>query len=114
MMRSGALLAIVLAPSFALAISACPSTVTPPPNFPVDADAAYVATEADVTPTICEAACNAMTAVCGLQLATCVDEMTTEDQTHMFRTPSGQPRTCAAIAAATTKAAMVNLGVSCP
>jgi hypothetical protein len=88
------------------------------PNWPavaVNPDAAYVSIAPDAGPvTPCEAACNAMAALCGTQRATCLPEMEEEDSTRAFRTPSGQPRTCALVAAATTAGAMVALGVACP
>jgi hypothetical protein len=94
-----------LALAFLIVASCTPSGNTPPP-VPDASDAAPQAS--------CAAACSTMV-VLGCPTSTdCAVVMAHVEASRSIRSASGQPITCAMVAAASTKAAEQSLGVDCP
>jgi hypothetical protein len=84
--------------------------------MPPDASDAAPAPIVDASPvqTPCSAACATMARICGPQPADCVETMAHIDGARTIRTASGKPLTCAAVAAAQSKADLAAAGAACP
>jgi len=98
---------IRLLAAFAACLIGCPPSAPPAPVPPDAADAAPDG------PTPCQAACDALAHACGAQAPACVSTMAHIDGTRLVRTPSGNPLTCAAVAACTSAACVRGLGIGC-
>lgn len=99
--------------TLALALQACPPSPSPPsPDATTDGgpllDAAPQGSD-------CAAACAVIAAICQTpQAKTCASTLTNVERDRLIRTPSGASLTCACVAAATSKPALVACGASCP
>ncbi|HLK36900.1 MAG TPA: hypothetical protein VKU41_09135 [Polyangiaceae bacterium] len=90
----------------------CPPNPAPVPPDATDGSPWSPRPDADLTP--CQAACTNLTALgCAVE-ADCVQVMAHVDGARLVRTATGAPMTCAAVAAASSKAGVMALGVSCP
>jgi hypothetical protein len=100
------LLAVLLLP-------ACPPAPVPP--APPLADAAPYVPTPDASPpgTPCQAACDALSRLCGAQLGDCVRTLAHIESARLIRENSGQPLTCADVASASSVATMRTLGLAC-
>ena len=116
-MRTACAVALCL---FVSALAGCPSQppVVPPGPDASDAsappvDAQHVVGDAPLTP--CESACANLAALeCPPPAADCATVMAHVESMRLIRTTAGAPLTCAALAAATSQAAVSALGVKCP
>lgn len=103
--------------AIAALVTACPPSPGPlPPPSPDASDASAVG---DVVPPLddCQKGCAALVKIhCALGDGgtDCVDSLRVDDESRKERTPSGQPLTCAAVAAITSKADAQRLGFVCP
>jgi len=102
-------------------IDACLSLGCPPaPPAPMPPDASDASPPAppaaDAAPSSpCTQACARMTTLgCTGITPTCPATMTKLEADRLIRAPSGQPVSCACIAAAANKAAVVGCGIGCP
>jgi hypothetical protein len=91
--------------------AACTPAPAPGPMPPDATDGSPAPIEAGPG---CPEACAVLTSLCGPQPPDCVTVFAHVDGAHLIRTPAGAPLTCAAVASATSKAAIQALGVACP
>lgn len=94
-----------------LVIACKPPAPTPP--FPPDATDAMPPPPPPVAPE-CQTACAHLATICGAQPTECEVTLQKVNDDRTMRAPNGQPVSCACIAAASTKSAMVACGMSCP